>query len=117
MFWEENSCLFQGWVLKGMSHKLQPCSCMQASVCGKSLQLCPILCDPVGCSSPGSFVHGILHAHQVPMSMEFSMQVGSCCAFLHGVFPIWIEPVTSVSCIGRLVLYHLLAGAKIARWK
>ena len=84
MFWEENSCLFQGWVLKGMSHKLQPCSCMQASVCAKSLQLCPILCDPVGCSSPGCYVPGIL-------------QVGSCRAFLHGVFPIWLEPATLLS--------------------
>ena len=25
-------------------------------------QLCPILCDPVDCSPPGSSVHGILHA-------------------------------------------------------
>ena len=25
-------------------------------------QLCPILCDPVDCSLPGSFVHGILQA-------------------------------------------------------
>ena len=25
-------------------------------------QLCPILCDPVNCSPPGFFVHGILQA-------------------------------------------------------
>ena len=25
-------------------------------------QLCPILCDPMGCSPPGSSVHGILQA-------------------------------------------------------
>ena len=29
---------------------------------GKLLQLCPTLCDPVGCSPPGSYVHGILQA-------------------------------------------------------
>ena len=28
----------------------------------KSLQLCPTLCDPMGCSSPGSSVHEILQA-------------------------------------------------------
>ena len=27
-----------------------------------SLQSCPTLCDPMDCSSPGSFVHGILQA-------------------------------------------------------
>ena len=31
-------------------------------VCTKSLQLCPTLCDPVGCSPPGSSVHEILQA-------------------------------------------------------
>ena len=31
-------------------------------VCIKSLQLCLILCDPMGCSLPGSSVHGILQA-------------------------------------------------------
>ena len=25
-------------------------------------QLCPTLCDPMDCSSPGSFIHGILQA-------------------------------------------------------
>ena len=33
-------------------------SCMHA----KSLQLCPTLWDPMDCSPPGSFVHGILQA-------------------------------------------------------
>ena len=31
------------------------CVCARA----KSFQLCPILCDPIGCSPPGSSVHGI----------------------------------------------------------
>ena len=29
---------------------------------GKSLQLCPTLCDPMDCRLPGSSVHGILQA-------------------------------------------------------
>ena len=32
------------------------------SVHAKSLQLCLTLCDPMDCSPPGSFVHGILQA-------------------------------------------------------
>ena len=31
-------------------------------MCAKSLQSCPTLCNPMDCSSPGSFVHGILQA-------------------------------------------------------
>ena len=31
-------------------------------VCAKSLQSCLTLCDPMGCSPPGSTVHGILQA-------------------------------------------------------
>ena len=31
-------------------------------VCTKSPQSCPTLCDPMGCSPPGSSVHGILQA-------------------------------------------------------
>ena len=31
-------------------------------VCVLAAQLCPTLCDPMDCSLPGSFVHGILQA-------------------------------------------------------
>ena len=31
-------------------------------MCARSLQLCPTLCDPMGCSPPSSSVHGILQA-------------------------------------------------------
>ena len=31
-------------------------------MCAKSLQSCPILCDPIDCSLPGSSVHGIFQA-------------------------------------------------------
>ena len=33
-----------------------------ADVCAKSLQLCPLLCNTMDSSPPGSFVHGILQA-------------------------------------------------------
>ena len=39
-----------------------------AVVAAKSLQLCPTLCDPMDCSTPGSCVHGILQA--TPTQME-----------------------------------------------
>ena len=35
------------------------CMCVCAHTCAKSLQLYPILCDPMDCSLPGSSVHGI----------------------------------------------------------
>ena len=35
---------------------------VRVCVCMLSLQSCPILCDPVDCSLPGSSVHGILQA-------------------------------------------------------
>ena len=35
---------------------------LQLCMCAKSLQLCPILCDPVDCSPPGSSVPGIHQA-------------------------------------------------------
>ena len=38
-------CLLEGYVLVSLS-----------------LQLCPSLCDPMGCSLPGSSVHGIVQA-------------------------------------------------------
>ena len=35
---------------------------MYVCVHAKLLQSCPTLCDPMDCSLPGSFVHGILQA-------------------------------------------------------
>ena len=47
-----------------------------ALVKGSVTQLCPTLCDPVGCSPPGSSVHGILQARilervAIPFSRGF----------------------------------------------
>ena len=36
------------------------CVCVCVCVYAKSLRLCPILCDPMDYSPPGSSVHGIL---------------------------------------------------------
>ena len=42
-------------------------------VCMLSLQSCPILCDPMNCSPPGSSVHGILQARILEwVAMSFS---------------------------------------------
>ena len=38
------------------------CVCVCVSVCVLVTQLCPTLCNPMDCSLPGSFVHGISQA-------------------------------------------------------
>ena len=45
-------------------------------VCGKLLQLCLTLCDPMGCSPPGSSVHGILQA-RIPEWVAIPFSRGS----------------------------------------
>ena len=59
-----------------------------------SLQLCPAVCDPVDCSLPGSSDHGILQARILEKRLAFPTP---------GDLP---GPVSSISCIGRGVLYH-----------
>ena len=59
-------------------------------------QSCPILCDPIDCSPPGSSVHGILQAIildwvAIPLSRGSSQ----------------LRDRTCVSCIGRQILDHL----------
>ena len=46
-------------------------------VCGKSLQLCPTLCNPMDCSPPSSSVPGILQVKNTGMG---------CHALLQGIF-------------------------------
>ena len=77
--------LGQRWGLKCF-----PLECSHVSV--KSLQLCPILRDPMDCSPPGSSVHRILQAGTLewlamPSSKEYSLPrdwthvfCGSCTA-------------------------------------
>ena len=70
------------------------------SVCmhAKLLQLCPTLFDPMDCSLPGSFIHGILQAR----ILEWVAIPTSRGSF----WPRDWSHVSYVSCIGRRVLYH-----------
>ena len=62
------------------------------------LQSCPILCDPMDCSPPGSSVHGI---HQARI-LEWLAMPSS-----RGSFPPTDRtPVPSIPCILYQVLYH-----------
>ena len=63
----------------------------------KSLQLCLILCDPMGCSSPGSSVHGILQVRILEWVAMHSFKWSS-------LLTDWTH-ISYVSCIGRWVLY------------
>ena len=67
-------------------------------VCMLSLQSCPILCDPMDYSLPGSSAHGILQARILEwVAMSFSrgssLSSDRTCVFY-------------VSCVGKWVLYH-----------
>ena len=71
---------------------------VRVCVCMLSLQSCPILCDPVDCSLPGSSVHGILQARILGwVAMSFSR--GSSLSRER-------TRVFYVSCMGKQVLYH-----------
>ena len=67
-------------------------------MCTQSLQLCPILCDPLNRSPPGSSVHGnpqarILEWVAMPSSRGSSQPRDWTC-------------VSYISCLGSWVLYH-----------
>ena len=66
-------------------------------MCAKSLQSCATICDPVGCSLPGSSVHGILQARLLEqIAMPSSKDLPDPGT----------EPESHASCTGRWVLYH-----------
>ena len=66
-------------------------SCMHTQI-AKS---CRFFCDPMDCSSPDSFVHGIFQARILEwVAMPFSRGYSQ------------LKDQTHVSCIGRQVLYH-----------
>ena len=58
--------------------------CMQTNAAAtaaadKSLQSCPTPSDPMDCSPPGSFVHGIFQARVLEWgAIDFSMQTNTC---------------------------------------
>ena len=79
---------------------MKRCSALLVIVCSvKSLQSCPILCDPMDCGLPGFSVHGILQARilewvAMPLSRGSSLPRDQTCVSY--VF----------SYIGSKVLYH-----------
>ena len=48
-----------------------------ACVPDKSLQSCLTLCDPMGCSPPGSSLHGVLQARILEWVATYSLRVSS----------------------------------------
>ena len=83
-------------------------------MCAKSLQLCPTLCDPMNCSPPGFFVHGILQARilewvVMPSSRRSSQprdrsSVSSFLSWQEGSLPLTLPGKTKVN--RCLVLKH-----------
>ena len=70
----------------------------------KSLQLCPMCCDPMYYSPPGPSVPGILQARTLEWVAISSFRGSS-----------WPRDQTHISCvsyIGRQVLYHLVSPGK-----
>ena len=70
-------------------------------------QLCPTLCDPMDCSSPGPSVHGIFQARilewiAISYSRRSSWPRNQTC-------------VSSISCIGSQILYHCTTWKTHAR--
>ena len=64
----------------------------------KSLQQCPVLCNPMDCSPPGSSVHEILQGRiREWLAMPFSRESSQ---------PRDQAQASSISFIGRQVLYH-----------
>ena len=58
-------------------------------------QSCPTFCDPMDCSLPGSFIHGLFQARELEW-VAISFSRGSS----------WPKDLTCISCIGRQILYH-----------
>ena len=70
---------------------------MLACMCGKLLQLCPTLCNPMDCSPPVSSVHGVFWAR----ILEWGAMLSS-----RGIRGGNRTLPSCVSCIGRQVIYH-----------
>ena len=67
-------------------------------MCAKSLQSCPTLCHPTGCSPRGSSLHGILQTRILKWVTMPSSRGSS--------WPRDQTRVSYLSCIGKHVLYH-----------
>ena len=90
---------------------LQCCCCLAA-------QLCPTLCDPMGCSPPGSSVHGISQARILEwVAIPFSR--GSCHQGMELIPPalagfFTTEPPGKLSAVSRAHLGFLLPSRHTA---
>ena len=65
------------------------CCCLGDAAAAKSPQFCPTLCDPVGCSLPGSSAHGIFQVRILEWGATDFSSLGakSCLTLLqpHGL--------------------------------
>jgi len=68
---------------------------MRVCVCPVA-KLCLTLCNPVGCSLPGSSVHGTFQTRILEWVVISSSRGSS-----------WPRDQTCISCIGRWIFYHL----------
>ena len=81
---------------------------LQPNTAGLVAQWCPILCKPLDCSLPGSFVHGIFQA-RIQKWVAIRSSRGSS----------WLKDRTCVSCIaGRFFTHWAIAEAsnQTLRW-
>ena len=62
-----SSCFSICWILCGYFWLCYACSVAQ---------LCPTLCDPIGCSPPGSSVHGMFQARTLEWLWDFFLSPG-----------------------------------------
>ena len=67
---------FTGWQIHSLNRMcVCVCVCARARTC-LVVQLCPTLCDPLDCSLPDSFVHGILQARTLEwVAIPFSQDL------------------------------------------
>ena len=68
----------------------------KTSMCSVA-QSCPTLCDPIGCSPPGSSVH------QIPQARILEWVAISSSRGSNPGIP---THISCISCIGRWILYH-----------
>ena len=64
------------WWLSGAGDRVGQAMLVKGCVCVLVTHSCPTLCDPMDCSPPGSFVHGILWA-RIPEWAAISFSRGS----------------------------------------
>ena len=76
----------------------------------KPLQSCPTLCDPVDCSPPGSWVHGILQASMLEW-VTISFSKWSPMGGIKGI--LWHVLLSRLS---KLPSCHKLSWMKMAVW-